>query len=208
VLVNQHLPVFIASLALIRRQVFGVQDRAGRKLERPWQRLAARPATSAARAALTLPPLEADGRPCGVGGTQGSRAPAPAARSAPLAGLRGQQPPLGTPPLRWRWLRACGAACNLASRGSGPAGGRSQKAGVPDLPDISKRGLGPRRTWSRMPEHPNGTPGKKPRAPSVKRRPVRSFSSMVEILKTRLAPHADDAKPPRRTPKKKRRGDA
>jgi hypothetical protein len=59
-----------------------------------------------------------------------------------------------------------------------------------------------------MREHPNGTPGKKPPAASVKRRPVKSFSSMVEILKSRPARHGDDAELGRRTPKKKRRGGA
>ena len=38
---------------------------------------------------------------------------------------------------------------------------------------------------SSMPKHPNGTPGKKPSAPSVKRTSVQSFSTMVETLKAR-----------------------
>jgi len=34
-----------------------------------------------------------------------------------------------------------------------------------------------------MPKQLNGMPGKKPAAPSVKRRPVKSFSTMLEIPK-------------------------
>jgi hypothetical protein len=56
-----------------------------------------------------------------------------------------------------------------------------------------------------MPEHRNGTPGRKPPAPSVKGRPVGSFSTMVEILKSRMARHIDDAELSRHAPKKKRR---
>jgi hypothetical protein len=85
----------------------------------------------------------------------------------------------------------CGAVCDLASRSPGPCGRGSRFAGI--------------QKWSRMPEHPNSTPGRKPRAPSVKRRPVGSFSTMVEILKGRLARHAEDAELSRRAPKKKRR---
>jgi len=42
-------------------------------------------------------------------------------------------------------------------------------------------------------QQPNGTPGKKPLAPSVKRRSAQSFSTMVEILKSRKPQQADDA---------------
>src|SRR5260370_21513882 len=40
---------------------------------------------------------------------------------------------------------------------------------------------------------PTGTPGKKPPAPSVKRRSAQSFSIMVEILESRKPQQADDA---------------
>jgi hypothetical protein len=43
-------------------------------------------------------------------------------------------------------------------------------------------------------QQPNGTPGKKPPVPSVKRRPVMSFSTMVEILKSRKLRRADEMK--------------
>jgi hypothetical protein len=56
-----------------------------------------------------------------------------------------------------------------------------------------------------MPKQPKPTApsGKKPPAPSVKRRSVRSFSSMVEILKSRMRQQAD-AEQRRRAPKKRR----
>jgi hypothetical protein len=44
-----------------------------------------------------------------------------------------------------------------------------------------------------MPKHPNSKPGKKPPEPSVKRMPVESFSTMVEILKSRKPRRTDYA---------------
>jgi hypothetical protein len=122
----------------------------------------------------------------------------------PDGGLCPQRPPLGTPLARSA-LASCVRLAIAPHAAPSLAGSRSKKAGVLDLPDISKRGLAPRRTSSRMPEHPNGTPGKKLPAPPVKKRLVRSFSSLVEILKSRPARHADDAELSPRTPKKKRR---
>jgi len=43
-----------------------------------------------------------------------------------------------------------------------------------------------------MPKQPNGTPGKKPPVPSITRRPILSFSTMVEILKNRKPEQADE----------------
>jgi len=51
-----------------------------------------------------------------------------------------------------------------------------------------------------MRKKPNGkTPGKKPTAPLVKRRPVRSSTAMVEILKKKRKPQRADAGPGFRT---------
>jgi hypothetical protein len=53
----------------------------------------------------------------------------------------------------------------------------------------------------------NGTPGKKPRAPSVKRRCGTSFSTMVEILNGRKLRQADETETIHRTkPVSVRRG--
>ena len=47
-------------------------------------------------------------------------------------------------------------------------------------------------------QRPNGMPGKKPPAPSVKRRPVRPFSTLVEMLKRHKPRQADEAETDRR----------
>jgi len=58
-----------------------------------------------------------------------------------------------------------------------------------------------------MRNKPNGkTPGKKPTAPLVKRRPVRSFTAMVEILKKRKPQRADAGPGFRTEPVPVRRG--
>jgi len=80
----------------------------------------------------------------------------------------------GTPQFRWS-CRAC----------------RSVLA-VPR--ERSQRG----KRWLVMPKQLNGSPGKKPPASSVKRRPVKSFSTMVEILKSRKPRRADEAESGRR----------
>jgi hypothetical protein len=55
-----------------------------------------------------------------------------------------------------------------------------------------------------MPKQPNGTPGKKPPAPSVKVRRPTAFDTLVEMLDRKS--RADDvAEPTRSTPRKKRR---
>ena len=54
-----------------------------------------------------------------------------------------------------------------------------------------------------MPKQPNGTPGNEPPAPSVKRRSVGSFSTLVEVLKSRKPRRADEADARRSSPKEK-----
>jgi hypothetical protein len=62
------------------------------------------------------------------------------------------------------------------------------------------------RSRSDMPkQQPNGTPGKKPPAPSVKVRRPTAFDTLVEILNRRSRKTDDDAEPAYSTPRKMRR---